>query len=116
MPSSAAPTPDPASDVQHGLPLAFTSAVGLLLLMVFEPALANKFETIGGGVSGSSRAKLDWLRGFFYVTGGISLLSAIMAVLVPHNNPLFLNFRNWKQSAAVLLTIAVLCFGAALLV
>jgi glycerol-3-phosphate acyltransferase PlsY len=39
-----------------------------------------------------------------------------MAVLVPHNNPLFLNFRNWKQSAAVLLVIAVLCFATALLI
>jgi hypothetical protein len=116
MPSSAAPTPDPASDTQHGLPPAFASVVGLLLLLLFEPALANKFETIGGGVSGSSSAKLDWLRGFLYVAGGISLLSSIMAVLVPHNNPLFLNFRNWKQSAAVLLAIAVLCFGTALLI
>jgi hypothetical protein len=116
MPYSAAPTPTPASDVQRRPPLAFLSTVGLLLLMVFEPALANKFETIGGGVSGSSSAKLDWLRGFLYVAGGISLLSAIMAVLVPHNNPLFLNFSNWKQSAAVLLGIAVLCFGAALLI
>jgi hypothetical protein len=116
MALSATPTPDPASAVQRGLPLAFTSAVGLLLLMSFEPVLANKFETIGGGVSGSSSAKLDWLRGFLYVAGGISLLSSIMAVLVPHNNPLFLNFNNWKQSAAVLLAIAVLCFGAALLI
>jgi len=95
---------------------ALPPAVGLLLLVLFEPALANKFEAIGGGVSGSAQIKLDWLKGFLYVVGGISLLSGILAVVVPHDNPLFLNFRNWKRSAVVLFIIAGLCFAAALLI
>jgi hypothetical protein len=86
------------------------------LLLLADPALANKFETIGSGVTGSSRSKLEWARGFLYVVGGISLFSALLAVVVPHNNPLFLNFSNWKKSAAVLSTIGVLALGATLLI
>lgn len=85
------------------------------LVLLHEPAFANKFETIGGGVTGSTKIKLDWLQGFLYVVGGISLFSAVLAVLVPHNNALFLNFGNWKQSAVVLFVIAAISFGGALL-
>jgi hypothetical protein len=96
------------------LPTLFAClALGLMLL---EPALANKFETIGGGLSGSTRVKTEWLQGFFWVAGGISLLSALLAMFVPHRNAAFLNFANWKQSAAVLSVIAIICFATALLI
>ncbi len=92
------------------------SLLAILLLVLHEPALANKFETISGGISGSSQTKTAWLKDFLLVAGGISLFSALLAVVVPHDNALFLNSRNWKQSAAILLFIAMLLFGAALLV
>lgn len=92
------------------------SLLALLLFVAHEPALANKFETISGGISGSSRMKAAWLKDFLFIAGGISLFSALLAVVIPHNNPLFLNFRNWKQSAVVLLVISLLLFGAALLI
>ena len=56
-------------------------AFGILALLCVEPALANKFETIGGGVSGSSGIKRDWLQKFFLVVGGMSLLSAVLALV-----------------------------------
>lgn len=91
-----------------------TAAIGLLLLC--EPALANKFETIGGGVSGSRQFKLDWLQGFLYVVGGVSLTSSLLAVLVPHDNPLYLNYGNWKKSAIVFAIVGALFVGAAFLI
>ena len=91
-----------------------TAAIGLLLLC--EPALANKFETIGGGVSGSRQLKLDWLAGFLYAVGGLSLLGTVLAVLMRNSNTLFLNVRNWKASASVLAVITVLSLGGALLI
>ena len=88
----------------------FTFAmVGTLLLMLVEPALANKFETISGGVSGSFTVKREWLKIFFAVAGGVSLLGAVLAVVVPHRNALYLNYENWKQSA-LLLGIAATVF------
>ena len=88
-------------------------AAGLLLAwlaLYLEPALANKFETIGGGFSGSSGFKREWLQMFFIVIGGLSLLGAVLAVVVPHKNALYLNFNNWKQSAIIMLVIATVFF------
>ena len=89
---------------------------GMLALLFLEPALANKFETIGGGVSGSSGIKRDWLQSFFLVVGGLCLLSALLAVVVPHNNALYLNFENWKRSAIILSILAVVFFSFAWLI
>jgi hypothetical protein len=83
------------------------------LVLFIEPALANKFETIGGGLSGSSGFKREWLQKFFLVVGGASLLGAILAVLVPHGNALFLNYNNWKQSAVMFSILAAAMFAAA---
>ena len=82
----------------------------IVLLILVEPAMANKFETIGGGVAGSSGIKREWLQNFFLVVGGLSLLSALLAVFVPHNNALYLNFDNWKRSAIVLSVMAAAFF------
>ena len=97
-------------------PWRYALLCGLLALMFFEPALANKFETIGGGVSGSSGIKRTWLQGFFMVLGGASLLGSALSVFVPHKNAAYLNYGNWKQSAAVLFVFAVVFFGAAALI
>ena len=88
----------------------------IVLLWFCEPALANKFETIGGGVSGSSQLKLEWLQGFLYIVGGISLASSLLAVVVPHDNPLYLNYGNWKKSAVVFAIVGLLFIGAGLLI
>ena len=96
-------------------PGAFIAAFAALLFVLQEPALANKFETIGGGFGGSRQLKLDWLQGFLYVVGGLSLLGAILAVTFPRQNALFLNATNWKQSAAVLLILSGICIGGGLL-
>jgi hypothetical protein len=94
--------------------LALLCAVSLLVLL--EPALANKFETIGGGVSGSVAIKREWLQGFFLVAGGLSLLGMVLAIAVPHRNALLLNYNNWKQSAVVLGLLALAFFGVAFVV
>jgi len=88
----------------------------VVLLAVTAPTLANKFETIGGGVSGSVGVKRESLLTFFLVTGGISLLGALLAVAVPHKNALYLNFSNWKQSAILLFVVACGFFSAAALI
>jgi hypothetical protein len=95
----------PAQGVTRPIGLAMV-AFALLMLFAAEPALANKFETIGGGFSGSSGFKRSWLTRFFVVSGGISLFLAVLAVVTPHTNASFLNYGNWKQSAIVLSSLA----------
>ena len=95
------------SKMMHKLPRApMLALLAFALLLLIEPALANKFETIGGGFSGSSGIKREWLVKFFLTAGGVSLLAAVLAVITPHRNPLFLNFNNWKQSAIILSILA----------
>ena len=95
----------PSQGVARPIGLAI-AAFALLILFAAEPALANKFETIGGGFSGSSGFKRSWLTRFFVVSGGISLFLAVLAVVTPHTNASFLNYGNWKQSAIVLSSLA----------
>lgn len=79
----------------------------MLMCLAVEPALANKFETIGSGVSGSVTIKREWLKLFFYIAAGVCALGAILAIVVPHRNALYLNHRNWKTSSALMGLFAV---------
>ena len=77
-----------------------------VVLLSAQPSLANKFETIGSGVSGSRGLKIEWLQGFLFVVCGILALGAVLAVAVPHRNTLFLNAVNWKTSAVLMALLA----------
>jgi hypothetical protein len=50
----------------------YSVAPWLLLtgLLFCEPLLANKFETIGGGVQGSTQVKIEYLQAIAYGVGG----------------------------------------------
>ncbi|BAN68584.1 hypothetical protein [endosymbiont of unidentified scaly snail isolate Monju] len=78
--------------------LFLLAGIGLLA----EPALANKFETISGGITGSFRLKRAFVQQALLVGGGGCLIGAVLAVVVPHTNPAFLNYVNWRNSAIVL--------------
>ncbi len=91
--------------------VAMIAALGMLLLV--EPALANKFEKISGGVSGTMHIKRQWLFYALLGAGGVSLLCSVLALVVPHNNALYLNFSNWKLSALMFSLVAALFFTAA---
>ncbi|RMG33257.1 MAG: hypothetical protein D6720_11815 [Gammaproteobacteria bacterium] len=78
------------------------------MALLTEPALANKFETISGGVTGSTRLKRAFVQHLLLYGGGGFLVAAVLAVVVPHTNPVFLNYANWKVSAIVLAVIGSL--------
>lgn len=88
----------------------------LFLSLGIEPALANKFETISGGFSGTPTFKRDWLTWLLAISGGVSLFLGLLAVVMPHNNAAFLNYHNWKQSAILLFVAGGALLGAAVLV
>ncbi len=92
--------------------LVLATALAWVLL---DPALAgNKFETISHGVSGTRSLKVDHLALGLFVVGGIFILGAVLSVLVPHKNALFLNYATWKQSAVLFLLLGTLAVGAGL--
>ena len=91
--------------------VAMIAALGLLLLV--DPALANKFEKISGGVSGSMHIKRQSLFYALLGAGGVSLVCSVLAVVVPHTNALYLNFSNWKLSALMFSLVAGFFFTAA---
>jgi hypothetical protein len=81
------------------------------LLALSEPALANKFETISGGVAGSYRVKSQFVESGLLFGGIGFLIASVLAVVMPHTNAAYLNYANWKSSAIVLAVI-----GASLLI
>lgn len=89
----------------NNLRLLFILSGSLLLLA--EPALANKFETISGGVNGSFRAKTDFIQTLLLTLGSGFMIGAVLAVVVPRTNAAFLNYANWKVSAAVMATLGM---------
>ena len=92
---------------------AITIALAVGLLLLVDPAYANKFEKISGGVSGTMHVKREWLFYSLIGAGSVSLVCSILAVVVPHNNALYLNFSNWKLSALMFSLVAGLFFVAA---
>ena len=100
----------PARLILHLTPWLF-----LLGLIVCEPLLANKFETIGGGVQGSTRLKVEYLQVIAYVAGGIFLASGVLAIALHNKNAQTLNYTLWKSSSALFFLLSIGCFVAAVL-
>jgi hypothetical protein len=84
-----------------------------LMLLWAETLLANKFETIGSGVVGSSHVKIEYLQVIAYAVSAIFLIAGILAILLQNKNAQTLNYTMWKPSAVIffLLSIAALAAG-----
>jgi uncharacterized membrane protein len=84
-------------------------------LLFCEPALANKFETIGGGVQGSTQVKIEYLRLIAYVAGGILMIAGILSIVLHDKNAQTLNYTMWKVSSALFFLLAIGAFAMAVL-
>lgn len=117
-PGTTVPEP-PIAASPHGHTLLFPAWLGAFafaLAPMIEPALANKFETISSGVSGSTLSKRDWLRGMLFLGAALSVLGCLAAIFMPRRNAHYLNYTNWKASAAVLASFAVVLVTFGLMV
>jgi hypothetical protein len=81
----------------------------LLLAGLFfcEPLLANKFETIGGGVQGSTRIKIEYLQIVAYVAAGIFTVAGVLAIVLRNKNAQTLSYTMWKSSATLFFLLAI---------
>ncbi|WP_316366189.1 hypothetical protein [Candidatus Thiodiazotropha sp. CDECU1] len=84
-----------------------------VLLLLTEPLLANKFETIGGGVAGSTRVKVEYLQIIAYVAGGIFIIAGILAIVLHDRNAQTLNYTMWKPSATIFFLLGIAAIAAA---
>ncbi len=87
----------------------------LLTLCFSEPSLANKFETIGGGIQGSTKVKVEYLQIIAYVAGGIFLVAGVLSILLHDRNAQTLNYTMWKISSVVFFLLSIGAFTAAVL-
>lgn len=83
-------------------------------LLFCENLLANKFETIGGGVQGSTQIKVEYLQVIAYVTSGIFFAAGILAILLHNKNAQTLNYTMWKSSSAMFFLLSVIALAAAI--
>lgn len=83
-----------------------------ILLLFTEPLLANKFETIGGGVQGSKQVKVEYLQIVAYIAGGIFLISGILAIALHNQNAQTLNYTMWKSSSALFFILSICSLAA----
>jgi hypothetical protein len=88
----------------------------LAALLFCEPLMANKFETIGGGVQGSTQVKAEYLQVVAYVAGGIFLISGILSIVLHDKNAHALNYTMWKSSAALFFLLSIGAFAAAVFI
>ncbi len=81
----------------------------LLLAGLFfcEPLLANKFETIGGGVQGSTKIKVEYLQIVAYVAAGFFTVSGVLAIVLRNKNAQTLSYTMWRSSAVILFLLAI---------
>lgn len=95
-------------------------STNILLLYLFvvaflcvEPAMANKFETIGSGITGSPKLKIEYLKVIAYVAGVIMLGSGVLSIILRKKNAQHLNYTLWKPSSILffLLGLVALWLG-----
>jgi hypothetical protein len=87
----------------------------LLTLCLCEPLLANKFETIGGGVQGQAKMKVEFLRIFAYVAAAIFLIAGVLSIALHDKNAQTLNYTMWKTSSAIFFLLSIAALSGALL-
>ena len=74
--------------------------VSLSLLFLPEFALANKFTTIGGGVSGANREKLEILKQIGSFTGVFLIVLGVLGILTKHRFEGFVGMRRKGERAS----------------
>jgi len=80
-------------------------------LLIFEPALANKFETIGSGVSGSNKIKIEYLRITAFVTASIMFIAGVLSIVMRESNAQYLSYTMWKPSSIIFFILCLVMLG-----
>ncbi|MCB1859854.1 MAG: hypothetical protein KDI63_16385 [Gammaproteobacteria bacterium] len=74
----------------------------VLLLSAVEPALANKFQTIGSGVSGLNREKIELLQKISLYAGFFFFFLTAVALLTRKRFEGFVGFSSRKDKRIII--------------
>lgn len=91
-----------------------TCVMGFLLI---EPALANKFQTIGGGVTGGNAKKLAVLKEIALYAGSFFIFLGAMALLTRNRFEGMIGMRSSKKGlgTVIIVPIVLMLFGSTLI-
>jgi hypothetical protein len=87
-----------------------------LIGLFSDSILANKFQTIGSGVSGSSQIKIEYLRISAYVISGLFFMFGLLAMTTKKRNAHHLNYTAWKTSSIAFLLLGLITLVIGLLI
>ncbi|MEN8178093.1 MAG: hypothetical protein ABFS39_05675 [Pseudomonadota bacterium] len=85
-----------------------------LILVSVDPVFANKFETIGSGVSGSVKVKIEYLKIIAYVAGVIMFTAGVLSITMRAKNSQSLNYTMWKPSSIIFFILSFFFIGTGL--
>ncbi len=90
----------------------------LVTLAIVEPALANKFQTIGGGVSGGSASKVAVLKEIALYAGGFLIFLGLSSLLTRNRFEGLIGMRSSKKEVELItaVPIVLIVIGGLLLV
>jgi hypothetical protein len=100
---------------------AFDNRASILILSAIliglysDMALANKFQTIGNGVSGSAQIKIEYLKITAYIASGLFFISGLLALATKHKNSHELNYTVWKPSSIIFILLSLIALVIGLL-
>jgi hypothetical protein len=100
-----------ATKMQLKTTWTFVILIATLLLICTAPALANKFETIGSGISGSTKFKIEYLKTAAYVTAVIMFIAGVLSIVMRESNAQSLNYTMWKPSSIIFFCLFLLLAG-----
>jgi hypothetical protein len=87
----------------------------ILIGLYSDAVLANKFQTIGSGVSGSIPIKIEYLRISAYVVSGLCFVSGLLALTTKQKNAHELNYTVWKRSSIVFFLLSIIALVSAVM-
>jgi hypothetical protein len=90
--------------------------VMVVVLMLVEPAFANKFQTIGGGVGGVSREKLAILKEVSLYAGLFLVLLGVLSLFTRKRYEGLIGIYKGKSSDVVVVVPVILIVLGILLV
>lgn len=100
--------------------MKFIPAYPLVLLLLFcahvDPALANKFETISGGVNGLDREKIELLKTVSRYSGLFLFFLALLSWITRHRFEGFIGCSRGGGYDTVLKNIVLLTTSASVLI
>jgi len=80
----------------------------LLALLFTEPVYANKFETIGGGVSGANASKLSILKEIALYAGGFIIFLGLASLITRNRFEGLIGVRSKKKRFELVLVTPIL--------